>query len=112
VDREVSGTQKIYFCDNGLLKIINSLNKGQLLENSIFNQLKFYGAVNFYRKRTGAEIDFIINKKEAFEVKSTATEKDIKKLKRILKFLKISKGQVVSKNFIKEQEGVIYGEFL
>jgi hypothetical protein len=112
VDREVSGTQKIYFCDNGLLKIINSLNQGQLLENSIFNQLKFYGTVNFYRKRTGAEIDFIVNKKEAFEVKNTATEKDVKKMKRIMKILKIKQGQVVSKNFIKEQEGVVYGEFL
>lgn len=112
VDREVSGTQKIYFCDNGLLKIINSLNQGQLLENAIFNQLKFKGRINFYRKRTGAEIDFIVNKKEAFEVKNTATEKDVKKMERIMKILKIKQGQVVSNNFIKEQQGVVYGEFL
>jgi hypothetical protein len=112
VDREVSGTQKIYFCDNGLLKIINSLNQGQLFENAVFNQLKFKGKINFYRKRTGAEIDFIVDKKEAFEVKNTGTEKDIKKLQRIMKLLKISRGQIVSKNFIKEQERVLYGEFL
>lgn len=111
VDREISGSQKIYFCDNGILKIMTGLNYGQLLENAVFNQLKQGGIVNYYRKRTGAEIDFIVNKKVAFEVKSTATLSDIKRAGKVSFVLKLDEVIVVSKNYVEEQ-GVIFGQFL
>lgn len=112
IDREVSGSQKVYFCDNGILKIMASLNFGQVFENAVYNQLKTRGALNYFRRPSGAEIDFILNKKTAYEVKTTATASYVGDLKRSMETAKIKEGWVISKNFIEQQEGVIFGQFI
>lgn len=111
IDREVSGTQKVYFCDNGILKIMAKLNFGQLFENAIFNQLKFNNQINYYQKQTGAEIDFILNKKIAYEVKSTASPVDVKHLERKMKLAKLNNGYIISKNYVKGIDKVVFGQF-
>ena len=42
-----------------------------LLENSIAIQLSYRGNIKYYAKKSGQEIDFILNDKIAFEVKKT-----------------------------------------
>ena len=53
MDREVSGTKKVYICDNGIGKHIGNCVDGNLLENAIFINLKNYGEVKYYEKRSG-----------------------------------------------------------
>lgn len=112
IDRQVSGMQKIYFCDNGILKIMTKLNFGQLFENAIFNQLKFSNKINYYQKSTGAEIDFIIDKKIGYEVKTTASLIDMKHLERAVKLAKLKNCYVVSKNYVEGIDKIIFGQFL
>ena len=113
VDREVSGMQKIYFCDNGILKIMTRVSDGQLLENTVYNQLKIKGSINYFRKKSGAEIDFIIDKKTAYEVKRTASPVDVSRLVRIQRLAKLKKGFVVSQQYVKnEKGGIVFGQFL
>ena len=109
--REVSGSQKVYFCDNGILNIITQLNKGQLLENAVFNQLKARGEVSYLRKKTGAEIDFILNKNEAFEVKNKASQVDVERFKRNLENLDFKKTAVLSKKYV-NLDSVVFCQFL
>lgn len=111
-DVEVSGSQKIYFCDNGILQSMAKINEGQLFENAIYNQLKRNNKINYYKNRSGAEIDFIINQDIAYEVKVTATVSDINRLKRRMKFLKLMNGFVISKNYVDTRDSVKYGQFL
>ena len=112
VDREVTGASKLYFCDNGLLRVLANVNDGQLLENAIFNQLKTKGKINYYQKRTGQEIDFIFDEVLAFEVKQTATLGYVKNLKRLAENLKLKDWFVVSKNLTKEKENIKYAQFI
>lgn len=112
VDREVSGSQKVYFCDNGLLSILAKINDGQRFENAVFNQLRIRHKLNYYRRRTGAEIDFIADKKIAYEAKMTATISDGLALQRGAKLAKLKKKFLISKNFVKNNKGVIFGQFL
>ncbi len=112
IDREVSGSQKVYFCDNGILKIITSLNFGQVFENAVYNQIKSRGDMNYFRKPSGAEIDFILNKKVAYEVKATATPAYVNDLKRSMETAKLKDGFIVSNNFVKGAENIILGEFI
>ena len=112
IDRKVSGSQKVYFCDNGILKIMADINFGQLLENAVYNQIKFYNEINYYQKSTGAEIDFIVNKKIGYEVKTTASLVDVKRLERRMKIVKLKKGRVISKKFVKEIDKIIFAQFL
>ncbi|MCR4277049.1 MAG: ATP-binding protein [Candidatus Roizmanbacteria bacterium] len=106
VDREVSGTKKVYFCDQGLLNQLAKISSGALFENSIFNNLLKYGQINYYQKRSGAEIDFIIDKKIALEVKSKGTESDYHKLKKIASLIKIKHFFIITKEFF-NQNGFI-----
>jgi len=79
---EIVKNPKIYFFDTGLRNIIlddfrgfdDRPDSGALLENAVFQELiKIGGKVNFWRTKSGFEIDFIIileNRKEvALEVK-------------------------------------------
>lgn len=112
IDREVSGSQKVYFCDNGILKTITALNIGQLLENAVYNQLKIRGNLNYFRRPSGAEIDFVLDKKVAYEVKATATASYVSDLKRSMETAKLKEGCMVSKNFVLGVERTVFAEFL
>jgi len=102
IDRSVAGGKKVYFTDTGLLQAIGKVNDGQLFENAIVNQLSRYGDLSFYNKRNTAEIDVILNKEIAFEVKLTGSERDVQKLGKLVGELKIKKYYVISKKFIEK----------
>ena len=90
-DREISQQPKIYFADNGLLWALGNRNEGALLENAIANQLAFKGELNYYAKKNGQEIDFILKKQVAFEVKQTPVASDYQTLERRAKSIGIDK---------------------
>ena len=101
MDRSVAGGKKVYFSDNGLLNVIGRVNDGQLFENTVANQLSLYGELSFYNKRNSAEIDFILNKEIAFEVKSKASEKDLTRIENICSRIGINKSYLISLNYAK-----------
>ena len=83
VDRSIVGGKKVYFSDTGILNLVAKVTEGQLLEVAVANQLAYYGELSFYNKRNSAEIDFILNKEIAFEVKQKAIESDYKRLQNL-----------------------------
>jgi uncharacterized protein len=100
IDREVSGTKKIYICDNGIVNYFSKIDWGSLLENTVFLNLVKYGEIKYYQKRKGPEIDFILmNKSIGFEVKETANSKEYTRLKKITDFLGLKEFYMVSNNF-------------
>jgi len=106
IDRSVAGGRKVYFSDTGLLNVIGNVNEAQLIENAVISQLFQYGQVSFYNKRNTAEIDAILEKKLAFEIKLKGTEKDLIKMKKLSSELGLANGYIVSKNYV-EQKGFI-----
>ncbi len=100
VDREVSGARKVYFCDNGMINLFGKVSNGALLENAVFMNLRHLGKVNYYQKRSGAEIDFILpDHRIALEVKKRADEKDFKKLKRLCDALNLNECYIISQDY-------------
>ncbi len=100
VDREVSGARKVYFCDNGMINLFGKVSDGALLENAVFMNLRHLGKVNYYQKRSGAEIDFILpDHRIALEVKKRADEKDFKKLKRLCNALNLNECYIISQDY-------------
>lgn len=98
VDREIVKAKKVYFLDNGIATQFADLGSGAKFENAVFNQLHRFGEVSYYQLKTGQEIDFIIDKKIAFEVKETAYEVDYRKMMNLSKKINIDKGFVLGKN--------------
>lgn len=111
IDRSVVGGKKIYFSDSGILNLVAKVTDGQLLETAVANQLSNYGELSFYNKRNKSEIDFILNKEIAFEVKQKALESDSRKLQSLAKEIGIEKQYVIS-NTVSEMESVVYPWFL
>lgn len=89
IDKEITKQPKLYFTDNGLLNVCGQINTGALFENAVANQLCNIGEVNFYEKSSGTEIDFILDKKIAIEVKETPGDFDLKSLNRRAKPLEM-----------------------
>ncbi len=59
--------KKIYSVDTGLANAVSmsfSEDKGRLLENSVFLELKRRGEEFYYYKQNGSEIDFAVRKKD------------------------------------------------
>jgi len=91
--------KKIYFVDWGLARKITSISKGQRLENCIFHLLRLKGALSFYQKKSGVEIDFILNKEAAFEVKVKAAGSDETKLRRLARELGLKEDFLISQRY-------------
>lgn len=106
-DTEIRAAKKVYFCDSGLVNNLQTIPFGNLFENAIFNQLRLKGAVNYYQRKSGVEIDFILNKQMAWEVKTKADSNDATRLQRLVKELKLDKGKVVSFEYVDNE--TIYG---
>lgn len=96
-DKEIVKAKKIFFNDNGILNVLSDISSGAKFENSVFNQLRHFGEINYYALKSGKEIDFILNKGFAFEVKETPSENDVKYLKNLSGQIKISKSRVIGR---------------
>jgi predicted AAA+ superfamily ATPase len=107
VDKEVRGTKKVYFCDNGIVNQLGRLDEGSLLENAVFNDIRKYGKVNYYQRRSGIEIDFVLPERNlALEVKRSGKPRDYDKLSRLAEALGIAHYFVVSHKFAADR-GII-----
>lgn len=91
--------KKVYFADWALASKLAEITAGQRLENCVHHLLKLKGQVSYYRKRSGAEIDFILNKKTAFEVKRKALKTDETKLKHLSSELELENYYLISEKF-------------
>lgn len=101
-DRLVAKAKKVYFCDTGLINENSKLTEGQMLENSVFNCLQNYGEIRYYQKAGGQEIDFILDKKIALEVKAKGVFQDLKRLREISNKIGIKNSYIITKEYIKE----------
>ena len=81
VGKELSYRKKIYFADTGILQQLAQVSSGQVFENAIFLQWQKTGTVNYYQKKSGQEIDFVLDQKTAIEVKETPHSGDLAVLK-------------------------------
>ncbi|MEI6764590.1 MAG: ATP-binding protein [Bacteroidota bacterium] len=97
-DREIALQKKLYFTDNGILKILGQNITGILLENSVANQLALHGDIKYYAKKTGQEIDFILNDEISFEVKETPSVHDLKILEHRTSSLNLKKHYLTGLN--------------
>ncbi len=111
IDKTIAGGRKVYFADTGILNVIGKVNDGQLFENAIANQLKEFGDLSFFNQRNTAEIDFILNKEIAFEVKINATGKDLKRTTYLAEKIGIKESYLISRKY-NETEKTIFPMFL
>jgi len=110
-DTELRNIPKVYLCDSGLIHHFARVSEGSVFENAIFSSLRTKGELNYYQKKSGVEIDFILDKKYAYEVKISPSIQDIKRLQELSQELHLKGFTVVSRKYVK-LENVTYGFML
>ena len=110
-DVEISKARKIYFADTGLIRAFNkNCPTGHLFENKVFNQLQHYNLpIQYYQKKTGQEIDFIIDQETAYEVKETPISSDYNILERRANALGIKKHKLIGRYQSPSYDDFIWG---
>lgn len=106
IDRQAAGSKKLFLCDSGLANTLGKISSGQLFEQSVFQNLRCSFNLNFYQKGVG-EVDFIVDKKVALEVKVRASRRDIAHLKARIQTLKLPEYYVVSSDYSEEKEVIL-----
>jgi predicted AAA+ superfamily ATPase len=106
---EIRKTPKVYLCDVGLVNRFARLDTGRLFEQSVFQNLQVKGELHYFQKKSGIEIDFILNKEKAFEVKLSVQGSDVSRLERLSHEIGLREYEVVCKNFTPLKEHVTYG---
>src|SRR3989338_6756488 len=116
LDVEIRETPKIYAVDSVLANILGKAPFGSTFENAIFHTLNCQKQgsedvnfkLNYYQKKSGQEIDFILKQESAVEVKEAADRNDVERLRRMANQLVMRDSFVVSYNFSKDSQ-VKYG---
>lgn len=107
IDRQAAGSKKLFLCDLGIANALGKVSEGQLLEQSIFQNLRANHKLNFHSKKGSSEIDFIVDNKTAFEVKTSASRQDISTLEKRIENLKLQEHYVVSHRFSNYKEVIL-----
>lgn len=110
-DSEIRKRPKFYCCDTGLVNHFSRASRGALFENAVYLALRLRGDVKFHQKKSGGEIDFILNGTLALEVKTTAVRADVTRLGRMAEAIGIRDCSVVAGK-PSRLEGVTYGFML
>jgi len=107
-DTEIRKMPKIYLCDCGLVNHLVKIDSGMVFENCVFQTLRTKGTLHYYQKKTGVEIDFILNKELAYEIKLKPYESDLKRLMAIASELDLKEYRLISKEYC-QLENTIFG---
>lgn len=108
---EIKKMPKVYVCDSGLANLFTRVDEKYLFENSVFQNLKKRGEVNYYNRKSGVKIDFIIDRRNAYDVKINPSVSDLKKLTSLTKDLACSSSNMIAKNY-SNLNNVLYGFML
>lgn len=98
-DRQAAGSRKLYFCDSGLVNTLGKASLGQLFEQSVFQNLRNNHQLAYFSKEGGSEIDFIVDKSCALEVKLSMSRHDLVTLKRRSIGLNLRENYIITHQF-------------
>jgi predicted AAA+ superfamily ATPase len=98
IAKEISKQPKLYFTDTGLLQACGQLSSGAIFENAIANQLAQFGKIQYFEQSAGTEIDFILDRQTAYEVKETCSFYDLNILTERAKLLGITDVKLIGRH--------------
>ncbi|MFW5719818.1 MAG: ATP-binding protein [Candidatus Dojkabacteria bacterium] len=118
IDQSVAGGKKVFCVDSGMVNEIAQVSRGNLFENAVCNQLQAYiedpvlNPIMYYQNRSSMEIDCVLDKSYALEVKLHAVPQDERRLARLAERTGIENYAVVSLAFAENLSFVRYPQDL
>ncbi|MEW6094092.1 MAG: ATP-binding protein [Chloroflexota bacterium] len=106
-DVEIRKAGKLYVCDTGLVRRFAQVDEGALFENAVYWNIQRKGTVQYYQRKTGVEIDFILDQKQAYEAKLHPEKEDMTRLHALSKDIGIETMNIVGRDYVPIQD-VVY----
>lgn len=103
-DVEIRKAGKLYVCDTGLVRRFSQVDEGALFENAVYWNLQHKGTVQYYQRKNGVEIDFILDQQQAYEVKLHPEKEDMNKLQALGKDIGIEKTNILGRDYVSIQD--------
>ena len=108
IDRQAAGSKKLFLCESGIANVLGRVSQGQMLEQSVFQNLRMtYSKLSFYNKDGASEIDFVVDEKIALEVKTSVSRQDIANLQKRADSIHLSEYYVVSQQFSQDKKVIL-----
>jgi len=107
IDRQAAGSNKLYFCDSGIVNVLGKVSQGQLFEQSVFQNLRGFYNLSYFSKDGASEIDFILDGNIALEVKLSFSQRDMRSLKQRGGGLNVSESYIVSNRFTDRPDAIL-----
>ena len=81
------------------MNILGKVSQGQVLEQSVFQNLRGDHSLAYYSRDGANEIDFIVDGRYALEVKQTPSRREFSLLEKRAEMLNISESYIVCNRF-------------
>lgn len=107
IDRQAAGSKKLFLCDCGMANVLGRISQGQMLEQSVFQNLRSHHKLSFYSKEGASEIDFIIDSKIALEVKMSMSQQDLSNLRKRSAGLNMDEAYVLALKYTENKNGIL-----
>ena len=107
IDRQAAGSNKLYFCDLGMVNVLGKVSPGQVFEQSVFQNLRGFYNLSYFSKDGANEIDFILDGNIALEVKLSFSPRDMRSLKQRSGGLNVSESYIVSNRFTDRSDAIL-----
>lgn len=98
-DVEIRKASKVYICDPGLARHFAQVDEGALFENAVYANLRPKGRVQYYQRKNGLEIDFILQN-QGYEVKLHPHKDDVRKTQTLGNEIGIQNTLIVSRDYV------------
>ncbi len=98
-DVEIRKAPKVYICDPGLARQFAQVDEGALFENAVYVNLHPKGRVQYYQRKNGLEIDFILEH-QGYEVKLHSHKDDVRKAQALGNEIGIKNTFLVSRDHV------------
>ena len=105
-DVEIRKAGKLYVCDSGLVRRFSQVDEGALFENTVFWNLQQKGNVQYYQRKNGVEIDFILNQRHAYEVKLHPEKEDLTRLHVLGQDIGVTDVNLVGRDYVPMAEAM------
>ena len=96
---EIKKAPKVYVCDTGLVNHFARIPEENLFENSIYQNLMTKGALQYYERKSGTGLHFILAGKSGYQVLLHPRKSDATRIMKLGTDLELNQYWMVSKVF-------------
>ncbi len=96
---EIRKAARVYICDSGLINQFTRVPEEYLFQNAVFQNLQAKGTLQYYERKSGAGIHFIVEENKGFHVVLHPSRSDLQRIKRLASEINLDDFSLLAKHY-------------